>query len=171
MKKLWLIAVASLAMTGAAYAQQEEMSADVIDATGNSVGTVTFAATPSGMVHITAEISGIEEGVHGFHIHETGECDPATDFESAGGHYAGDMQHGILVEGGPHPGDLPNAHVGSDGMLTVEIFTDRISLGSDGENPLADDDGSAIIVHSGADDYESQPSGDAGSRVACGVIE
>lgn len=154
----------------ASHTSGEEMTASVINSEGEEVGTATFTETAAGVVLIRAEVSGLEPGEHGFHIHETGECDPATNFESAGGHYAGEgsPNHG-LVEGGPHAGDMPNVTVGEDGTLIVEVFNPRISLSGD-TNPLADADGSALMIHSGADDYESQPSGDAGGRVACGVI-
>ena len=174
MHRIVSLAAAIALASGAALAASHtsgEMTATMIDKDGNEVGTATFAMTASGVVLVTAEVSGLEPGEHGFHIHETGECDPATEFESAGGHYAGegDPKHG-LVEGGPHAGDMPNQTVGEDGMLKAAVFNPNVSL-SDGTNPLADDDGSALLVHSGADDYESQPSGEAGGRVACGVIE
>lgn len=147
------------------------MSAEVMNLDGEALGTVTFEATPSGMTHVTADLEGLPPGVHGFHVHAVGECDASDGFKSAGGHYAGDKEHGIMAEGGPHPGDFPNVHVGDDGVLMVEYFTDALSVGSDGDNPLADEDGSAVMIHDGADDYTSQPAGDAGSRIACGVIE
>lgn len=152
----------------AAHAQDAAGTAmgTVIDAERAEVGTITLSETPSGLTHIVIEVTGVPEGVHGVHIHETGDCS-ADDFSSAGGHLAGDMEHGFLAEGGPHPGDLPNAHVQSDGVLMVEHVTDRLTLG----DMLFDADGSAFIVHSGADDYESQPSGEAGSRLNCAVIE
>jgi Cu-Zn family superoxide dismutase len=137
----------------------------IFDSDGAEIGTIRIVDQPSGFASITIEASGFDEGVMGVHLHETGACD-APDFSSAGGHIAGDAMHGVSVEGGPHPGDLPNAHVGSDGMIAVEYFTDRIAVAD-----LLDDDGSAFIVHSAADDYESQPSGDAGDRLACAVIE
>ncbi|RAI01061.1 hypothetical protein DLJ53_17750 [Acuticoccus sediminis] len=153
-----------------ATAQVSETAAgNMISAEGGALGTITFEQTPNGVL-IKTEITGLPEGVHGFHIHETGKCDAADGFKSAGGHYAGDMKHGFLVEGGPHPGDMPNVHVGSDGVLKVEVFNDRVSVKGD-TNPLLDEDGSALMIHSGADDYESQPAGDAGSRIACAVIE
>ncbi|ANT59106.1 superoxide dismutase [Salipiger sp. CCB-MM3] len=133
---------------------------------GSAIGTVTVTDTPSGMAHATVELQGLPEGVHGIHIHETGDCS-ASDFTSAGGHLAGDAEHGVMVEGGPHPGDLPNAHVPADGAVTVEAFLPDFDV----ESLMMDDDGSAFIVHAGPDDYESQPSGDAGSRLACGVFE
>jgi superoxide dismutase, Cu-Zn family len=168
----FLIPVATVALLVAPsplFAQEQSASANMIDAEEREAGTVTLNQTKSGFVHIIVEMTGLPAGPHGFHIHETGECDPSGGFESAGGHLAGDREHGINAEGGPHPGDFPNVHVGEDGVLKVEIFTDRVTLG-EGENPLFDEDGSAVMVHSGADDYESQPSGDAGDRIACGVV-
>ena len=148
----------------------ESVEVDMIGTDGESMGTATITQTAAGAVLVRAEVSGLEPGEHGFHIHETGTCDPATNFDSAGGHYAGegDPSHG-LVEGGPHAGDMPNQDVGEDGMLMAEVFNANVSLSGE-MNPLDDADGSALLIHAGADDYESQPSGDAGGRVACGVI-
>jgi len=161
---------ASLAVT-AAWAQEQTATAGMISAKEKDVGTVTFEATPSGMLLVIVEMTDLPPGPHGFHVHETGECDAAGGFESAGGHYAGDRQHGVMSENGPHPGDFPNVTVDENGVLKAVFFTDRLSLGESGGNVLMDEDGSAVLVHSGPDDYESQPSGDAGDRIACGVIE
>lgn len=165
-----LAALLPISIAGA-QEQQATATAAMIDTDENDVGTVTFNSTASGMVHIMVELTDLPSGPHGFHIHETGECDAANAFESAGGHYAGDQEHGVHSENGPHPGDLPNVHVGEGGVLRVEFFTDRVSLEEGGDNPLQDDDGSAVVLHSGTDDYSSQPSGDSGDRIACGVIE
>jgi len=154
-----------------AEASEEEAVATMVNAEGQETGTATFRTTPSGIIHIMLEMTEVPPGPHGLHIHETGTCDAEGGFESAGGHYAGDAEHGVNVEGGPHPGDLPNVHVGQDGVLRAEFFTDRVSLSADGENPLRDDDGSALVLHAAADDYSSQPSGESGDRIACGVIE
>lgn len=155
-----------------AHAQDRQASATMMNAEGNEAGTVTFAETPSGVLHIIVEMTGMPPGAHGFHIHETGECDPEGGFESAGGHYVGDDDnaHGIMNPEGPHAGDLPNVHVGQDGVLKIEYFTDELSISGD-DSPLMDEDGSAVVVHGSPDDYESQPSGEAGDRIACGVIE
>lgn len=136
---------------------------------GANHGSVTLAKSPSGQIMLMIELKDIPEGAHGFHIHETGSCDPGTDFKSAGGHLAGDHDHGTMAENGPHPGDFPNIHVPASGTLTLEYFTDRISLDASTAG-LFDADGSSFIIHDGADDYSSQPSGNAGSRIACGVI-
>lgn len=181
MKTLLAIAApAAIALTFAVpAAAQEQVSQDIgevggkatfLNLKGEEIGTATLRSTPSGSVLIQAEVRGLEPGERGFHIHETGKCDPATEFKSADGHLAGDKKHGF-VEGGPHPGDMPNQHVPANGVLLVDAFNDRVSLSDNGEGALFDADGSAIMIHSGADDYTSQPSGAAGSRVACAVIE
>ena len=161
---------AVLAATAHAHAQQTA-TASVINGDGSQIGTVTFSQTASGMLHVIAELTDLPPGPHGFHVHETGECDAEGGFESAGGHFSGGKDHGIMSEEGPHIGDFPNVNVGQDGILKVEFFTARLSLEEDSENSLLDQDGSAIMIHDGPDDYTSQPSGDAGDRIACGVIE
>jgi Cu-Zn family superoxide dismutase len=92
------------------------------------------------------------------------------EFTSAGGHFnPTEEQHGWNNPQGYHAGDLPNAHVQDDGVLAVEYFTDSVTLG-EGESSIFDDDGSAIVMHEGADDYQTDPAGAAGARIACGVI-
>ena len=160
---------AALAVTAAPAQESETMTPNAVarmqDRDGNDVGSATFYETASGMTYIVVQATGIAEGIHGVHVHETGDCS-ADDFTSAGGHLAGDAEHGILVENGPHPGDLPNAHVGADGALAMEVFNSDLSL-----EAMLDEDGSAVIIHAGADDYMSQPAGNSGDRVACGVVE
>ncbi len=146
-----------------------DATAELSDRNGNLVGTVDFASTASGMVHIIIVVDGIPVGEHAIHIHETGDCS-AEDFTSAGGHFALDREHGVHSEHGPHPGDLPNIHVGADDPTVVEYFVDAISLEDGNPATLFDADGSAVVIHAGADDYQSQPAGDAGARIACGVI-
>ncbi len=140
--------------------------AAVTDRDGTEIGTVTINATESGMPMLIVAISGVPEGTHGIHLHETGDCS-ADDFTSAGGHIAGDAQHGVFVSGGPHPGDLPNAIAGSDGDVNIEIFNPLLDV----DEMIFDEDSAAFVIHADADDYMSQPSGDAGDRIACGVFE
>lgn len=136
---------------------------------GEPAGTVNLVQTPNGVL-LTATLEGLPPGEHAFHIHETGACEP--DFGAAGGHFAPlNKDHGILIEGGPHAGDMPNIHVGADGALKIEILNRQISLKTDSQENILDEDGSAIVIHRGADDYRTQPSGEAGDRIACGVIE
>jgi Cu-Zn family superoxide dismutase len=156
-------------LPGSALAQQVSASANMIDLDENEVGTVTFNSTRSGMLHVIVELTGLPPGPHGFHVHEKGDCSIPEGFGTAGGHYAGDHSHGVQSGDGPHPGDFPNIHVDENGVAKLEIFTDRLTIDG-GDNPLMDEDGSAVIVHAGADDYTSQPSGEAGDRIACGVV-
>ena len=167
------IAAACAVLVSAGFAQAQEVNAtarmEAPDA--KDLGTVTFTQTESGMLHVIIEMTGLPAGPHGFHVHETGQCDGADGFKSAGGHYAGGKKHGVKNAEGPHPGDFPNVNVGQDGVLKAEFFTDRLSLGDGGENPLVDEDGSAVVVHAEPDDYASDPAGHAGDRIACGVVE
>lgn len=138
---------------------------------GGTVGTVALEETPHGVL-LAVHFDKAPPGTHAFHIHAVGTC-TTPDFKSAGGHYAPHGHaHGIRVAEGKHAGDLPNVHVAADGTLDIEILADAVSL-ADGTDraPLFDADGSAIVMHADGDDYTSQPSGAAGGRIACGVIE
>lgn len=150
-------------------AAQATANAQLINPDGKAIGNVSLTEIAAG-VRIFAQATNLEPGVHAFHIHETGACEPP-EFTSAGGHFnpAG-AEHGWDNPNGPHAGDFPNVHVQNDGILAIEYFTDTVTLG-EGEASLFDDDGSAIVMHQGADDYQTDPAGAAGPRIACGVIE
>jgi len=132
---------------------------------GNGVsGTITFTEELSG-VRVTGRIEGAPPGRHGFHVHENGVCEG--DFTSAGGHFNPDgRDHACPPTEPRHAGDLGNVEVAEDGTVTVEMTNDAMSLGS-GEASIV---GKALILHGGEDDCTSQPTGDAGNRLACGVI-
>jgi superoxide dismutase, Cu-Zn family len=148
-------------------ARAQDATAEMIDAKGSPVGTAELNQLAQG-VQILVTVSDLPAGDHALHIHETGACEPP--FESAGGHFnPTDAAHGWDNPQGPHAGDLPNIHVGQ-GELQLEYLTDKVTL-EDGETSLFDDDGSAIVIHEGLDDYQSDPTGHAGDRLACGVIE
>jgi len=150
----------------AAPALAAEATARVTGVDGTDYGAVGLRDTPSGMVLATLTLTQLPPGTHAVHLHETGDCS-AEDFSSAGGHIAGDKAHGVLNADGPHPGDMPNLTVKEDGVGEVEYFLAGLDL----EGDLLDEDGSAFVMHQGLDDYESQPAGDAGDRIACGVFE
>lgn len=142
----------------------------LIDAAGDSVGSVRLTETPHYGVHFEVRVSGLSPGEHALHVHETGACE-APGFQSAGGHYAPrGHAHGILHHEGKHAGDLLNLHVPSDGSATSERLAPDLTLAQGAASSLFDEDGSALVIHQGADDYRSQPSGAAGDRVACGVV-
>lgn len=176
MRTLLLAGIVVVAASTAGLADQHMGASNMPEATaalkgadGADRGIATLIQTPAGVL-IRAELTGVPEGVHGFHIHETGSCE-APDFESAGGHFAGGMSaHGFMNQEGPHAGDMPNITVAGD-ILTIEILNPKVSLQEGEEGYLFDDDGSALLIHAGADDYMSQPSGDAGARIACAVIQ
>jgi Cu/Zn superoxide dismutase len=122
-----------------------------------------------GGVKVTATVTGLagNAGEHGIHIHAVGQCTP--DFSAAGGHFnPTNAQHGLNNPAGPHGGDGPNLQL-ADGSATYEVVNDRVTLGS-GPNSLFDADGSALVVHAGPDDQVTDPSGNSGDRIACGVI-
>lgn len=153
-----------------ALTAQESLQArgSFIGANGAGRGEATLTQAPQGVL-IRVELTGVPEGAHGFHIHETGVCEPP--FESAGRHFSpAESAHGYLPAEGPHAGDLPNLHVPASGELTEEVFTSFVSLEPENAAALLDQDGAALVIHEGADDYRSQPSGDSGSRIACAVL-
>ena len=128
-------------------------------------GTVRFNEIPP-KVHIVADVTGLSPGSHGFHIHEKGDCS-APDASSAGGHFNPDnMKHGAPDAAEHHTGDLGNLEADSSGHAHYERTVDFLELAVDPKTI----DGKAVIVHAGEDDLHSQPAGNSGARVACGVI-
>jgi Cu-Zn family superoxide dismutase len=157
--------VASTAMPAAAQSAQ----AGLKSADGKDVGSVKLTQLPQGVL-LTLAVKGLPAGEHAFHVHAVGKCEPP--FTSAGGHFnpAG-KKHGITVAEGHHAGDMPNLHVPQGGDLTVEVMNTAITLEKGKPNSVFDNDGSAVVIHAKADDYKSDPAGDAGGRIACGVIQ
>lgn len=138
------------------------------NAAGGTIGEAHLRHTERGVL-VSLDLANAPSGTHALHIHEVGRCD-RPDFESAGNHFnPTDAQHGFLNPAGPHAGDLPNLHVPESGRLRIETMVDRISLVR-GRSGLFDADGSSLVMHTFADDYRTDPSGNSGSRIACGVI-
>lgn len=143
----------------------------LVDVNEKEIGTATFTQASKGVL-IRIKAAGLVPGLHGMHIHTTGECSHSDHFTKAGSHLGSkDETHGLLSPH-PHAGDLPNIVVSKDGTAEAEIFSTWISLnGQDGLPALKDEDGAAIIIHANADDYATQPTGNSGDRVVCGIIK
>jgi Cu-Zn family superoxide dismutase len=139
-------------------------TADVMDAKGASLGQVTLTETPHGIL-VKGSLANLPPGEHAIHIHETGKCE--APFKTAGGHLNPDKKkHGILASEGQHEGDLPNLYVGADGKAQFDFFAHGLKL-----KDLQDADGAAVVVHATADDYKTDPAGNAGDRIACGLVQ
>lgn len=134
---------------------------------GRDLGTLTLTES-GGAISVSGQLSGLPPGEHGFHIHTTGKCE-GPSFETAGAHWnPTNRGHGTNNPAGPHLGDMPNITVGPDSTVNVQATTPGGTL--HGENALLDGDGAAVVVHAAADDYKSNPSGNSGKRIACGVV-
>jgi superoxide dismutase, Cu-Zn family len=166
--KSTLATVLAMGLALAAPAAAADKATAVLkDAKGNEVGKAELTATPSGVL-ISLDLTAVPAGEHAVHIHAVGKCEPP-DFKSAGPHFNPDeKKHGLMNAAGPHAGDMPNLHVPSDGKLQVEVLNPMVSLNK--KAALLDEDDSALVIHAGVDDYMSDPAGNAGDRIACGVV-
>ncbi len=143
-------------------------SATINDVANTTVGTATFADTPAGLL-VSISVSGLGIGPHGVHLHAIGSC-VGPGFTSAGPHFnPGNRLHGFLNPSGFHAGDMPNIVSPPAGVHKVEFILEGVKL--TGRGGLMDDDGAAIVIHGSGDDYSTDPSGNSGGRVACGVIK
>ena len=168
--RIWT-GLAALAIGGMASlpAAAQTAKATLKDANGRDVAQVQLMQTPHGVL-LRLSLKGVPAGEHAVHIHAVGKCEPPA-FTSAGGHFnPGSHKHGMEAAEGQHAGDMPNLHVPASGELAIEIANPLISLVKGQPNSVFDADGSAIVIHAGADDYKSDPAGNAGDRIACGVI-
>jgi Cu-Zn family superoxide dismutase len=170
-----LITAATLAATTLAAmslpvpaANAQVAKATLKSADGKTVGEANLVQGSHGVL-IRLVVTGLPVGQHAVHVHAVGKCEPP--FDSAGGHFNPDAKkHGIEATDGAHAGDMPNLHVPSNGDLAVEILNTDITLEKGRPNSVFDPDGSALVIHANADDYKSDPAGNAGGRIACGVI-
>ena len=143
------------------------ITAAMKDSTGKDLGTLTLSDTPDGIM-IMGSLTGLPKGDHGIHLHTTGSCSP--NFAAAGGHWnPTNKEHGKDNPKGPHMGDMLNITVGADGTWNSMVTSPGGTL--KGANALMDADGAAVVIHAKADDYKSQPAGNAGDRLACGVVK
>lgn len=142
---------------------------DVMNSQGDKIGQATIVEASIG-VTIRLQAEGLEPGVKAIHIHETGKCDKP-DFKTAGAHFNPyKKEHGFENPKGYHSGDLPNLEVSQDGKVDIEMHAAEVTLVQGKNNSLLDEDGSALIIHEKADDYKTDPAGNAGNRIACAPI-
>lgn len=155
--------VLALASAGASHA-----SAELRDAAGETVGWATLTEDATGRLHVNVHVKGVSAGPHGIHIHAVGACSP--DFGAAGGHHNPfGVVHGLDTATGGHAGDLPNLEVNAAGVGHLAATSERASLSS-GPATIFDANGSALVIHAGPDDQVTNPTGNSGGRIACGVI-
>ncbi|HEY6090161.1 MAG TPA: superoxide dismutase family protein [Gemmatimonadaceae bacterium] len=161
-------ACATVASRGSAVAQA---GAIMYDINGSPIGTAQLWQDPSGVVNVEIASLTLPAGTHGIHFHSVGKCEGgATAFATAGAHYNPlGKEHGLENPNGPHAGDAPNIVTPASGVGKASFTTNRVSL-TPGTISLFDADGSAIVVHASADDQRTQPSGNSGARIACGVV-
>lgn len=172
-----LSVIAAAAITGCASAPSPlnrvaVAYATISNAAGDRKGTAEIWQDMDKIVHVEVQVTGMPPGPHGIHFHQVGKCEAGdTPFATAGGHYNPlGRQHGLDNPAGPHAGDAPNFTVNADGTGKASFTTDRVSL-TEGSTTLFDEDASAIVIHASADDQTSQPAGNSGARIACGVVK
>jgi Cu-Zn family superoxide dismutase len=169
---LFALALAALvALPGPAAANPKTTNTAEVhlqNADSESVGKVMLRDTPHGVL-MELDLTNLPPGEHAFHIHEKGQCKPP--FETAGGHLnPTSRQHGFEATTGAHAGDLPNLTVSADGTVKVEVLARDVRLTDASGKGLLDADGSSLVVHAKADDHKTDPAGNSGDRIACGIV-
>ena len=167
-------AVVALAACGAATQRSAagtrptEFATPIYNASNQQVGTFTVTQLSPDSVRLVVQSTALPAGTHGTHLHAVGRCD-APAFTTAGAHLnPANRQHGLRNPQGPHAGDMPNLVVGANGQGRIEAIVRGSIL--PGHAPLFDPDGTALVVHASADDQVTDPSGNSGARIACGVL-
>jgi Cu-Zn family superoxide dismutase len=163
------LSIVAAMLAAAAFTVSAQMTHVTLkDAQGKDVGTVMLSPAAGGGVTVAYDFKGLPPGEHALHIHAVGKCEPP--FTSAGPHLnPGGKKHGLENPEGPHAGDMPNIKVAADGTAKGSVTNKHVSMGT-GTNSLFPTGGTAVVVHAAADDMKTDPSGNAGDRIACGVV-
>jgi superoxide dismutase, Cu-Zn family len=168
MKRIFVALGVAGALAVLPAAAQESFKVELKDLQGAVVGTATLKAVAGGGVSIALEVKNLAPGEHAFHVHQVAKCEPP--FATAGPHFNPDAKkHGLQNPDGAHAGDMNNITVGADGTGKVTIVNKQVSLGA-GPNSVFANGGTALVIHAKPDDMKTDPAGNAGDRIACGVV-